>query len=683
MNQHIQAHRPVTFRHFRRAGFALFAALGKEVRVGILSVATLTCAAPRLALAAGTMSLENAANDAAETIDGDTVRLGEALITASRASAAIATAANVQAVVMARDEINAPAVRCLNDALKNCPAVDVRQRGSFGMQTDVSIDGGTFDQIAFFLNGFALLNPQTGHNAADLPINTCDVSSVEVVAGAASRVFGTQAFSGAVNVITALPDSDGMHGSFNAAAGSYGTLLGEARGEWRKGRLASALSVGGRRSDGAVDNGDFSGAKAFWQGRFDGRRLRLDAQLGLSANDFGANTFYSAAYPDQWEATRRYFLAVRAESKGRIHLAPEISWTRNADHFQLIRHSHTAENFHRGDVFAAGLRAWTAWALGQTAIGAEVRRENILSNNLGRPLDESIYVGVRGQDSIYYTRKDGRTNLSFFAEHALRIERLSVSAGVLAQWNSDIDGLRFYPGINASLDLSPDWRLYASWNKALRLPTFTDLYYKSPTQEGNTDLKAEENSAFRLGAAFCRGNWKADARAFYNRGSNMIDWVMRSADDIYHATNFQLSSCGVSVSVNCQLSTVNCQLSYSYIHQKRRDDIEVYKSNYALEYVPHKFTASLSHPIWRRLHAAWNLRLWKREGNYIEYVDGASTGTLRPYGTHAVVDARLAWTQPQWEVYADLHNLTATRYYDLGNVRQPRCIALVGAKIKL
>jgi len=99
--------------------------------------------------------------------------------------------------------------------------------------------------------------------------------------------------------------------------------------------------------------------------------------------------------------------------------------------------------------------------------------------------------------------------------------------------------------------------------------------------------------------------------------------------------------------------------------------------------VPHKFTASLSHPIWRHLHAAWNLRLWKREGNYIEYVDGASTGTLRPYGTHAVVDTRLAWTQPRWEVYADLHNLTATRYYDLGNVRQPRCIVLIGAKYKL
>ncbi|MFC2642007.1 MAG: TonB-dependent receptor domain-containing protein, partial [Propionibacterium acidifaciens] len=41
------------------------------------------------------------------------------------------------------------------------------------------------------------------------------------------------------------------------------------------------------------------------------------------------------------------------------------------------------------------------------------------------------------------------------------------------------------------------WQLFASWNKSLRLPTFTDLYYKSPTQEGNLGLQAEEINAYR------------------------------------------------------------------------------------------------------------------------------------------------------------------------------------------
>ena len=61
--------------------------------------------------------------------------------------------------------------------------------------------------------------------------------------------------------------------------------------------------------------------------------------------------------------------------------------------------------------------------------------------------------------------------------------------------------------------------LTASWNRSLRLPTFTDLYYKNPSQEGNVGLRPEENSAFRLGAthhAPC--GITVEAAAFYNRG---------------------------------------------------------------------------------------------------------------------------------------------------------------------
>ena len=82
----------------------------------------------------------------------------------------------------------------MNDVLKLCAGVDVRQRGSFGMQTDISINGGTFDQILLLVNGFPISNPQTGHNAAEFPLNLSDIERIEVLEGAASRVFGTQAF---------------------------------------------------------------------------------------------------------------------------------------------------------------------------------------------------------------------------------------------------------------------------------------------------------------------------------------------------------------------------------------------------------------------------------------------------------------------------------------------------------
>lgn len=77
---------------------------------------------------------------------------------------------------MTREDIQRSAAQTINDVLKLATGVDVRQRGGFGVQTDISINGGTFDQIAIFLNGVNISNPQTGHNASDflshLPTST-------------------------------------------------------------------------------------------------------------------------------------------------------------------------------------------------------------------------------------------------------------------------------------------------------------------------------------------------------------------------------------------------------------------------------------------------------------------------------------------------------------------------------
>ena len=64
--------------------------------------------------------------------------------------------------------------------------IDVRQRGEGGTQADISIRGGTFDQIAVLLNGVNLSNPQTGHYSFDLPVNLSDIERIEVVSGPSS-----------------------------------------------------------------------------------------------------------------------------------------------------------------------------------------------------------------------------------------------------------------------------------------------------------------------------------------------------------------------------------------------------------------------------------------------------------------------------------------------------------------
>ena len=689
-----ERHSAIIFRRFSRKGYALFAVLGREVRIGVLTVATLAAAAPRLAQASAATPSESAGIAAS-----DTIGLDEAKVTATRAVSRVTDATALQIVELTEKDIAAAGVTSVNDILKLAVGVDVRQRGGFGMQTDISIDGGNFDQIAFFINGFPVNNPQTGHNAADFPLNLSDILKIEVVEGASAHLFGTQAFCGAINIVT---HEGGEYLRASVAGGSYGTIMAEARGaaRWKNSNetrsFSSSLSGSFRRSDGAVDNGDFKGGKAFWQGYFRTSGYILSAQAGTSINDFGANTFYSAAYPNQWEATRRFTAAIRMQTLGKVVVVPEFTWLRNADHFQLTRGSHMAENFHRGDVFSLGIRSYADWNLGQmkatTSAGAEMRLEDIYSTNLGKPMDESLWFSVPGHKDIFFNHHDNRTNVGISLAQDIRWHGLAAGISVLAQHNSATGkGFRFYPGISLSWKPSAEWRIYTSWTMTLRLPTFTDLYYKSPTQEGNIGLKAEENSSLRIGASYRSNKAEAGLALFYNHGTNMIDWVMRSPEDIYHAASFSLDKMGVSATLSVFFDEIlgkrqplkDLALSYSYLYQKRKDGEVVFKSNYALEYLRHKFVARLSHRIVSRLSADWELRVQRREGGYLVYENLKPTGQIKPYGTHALLDCKLSWNASRYSFFIDMQNLTAKRYYDIAGVRQPGFIILAGASVSL
>lgn len=699
-----------TFRCFNRKGWSLFGCLGREVRIGVLSVATLGCATPCSATLerpdGGMKAPDSAAEAAPPGGEADSIVLGEAAVTALRAPLASGEAAR-QTVTLSQADLQAAAVTCVADVLKLAAGVDVRQRGGFGLQTDISIDGGTFDQVTLMVNGTSVVNPQTGHNASDFPLNLADIERIEIVEGAASRAAGAQAFGGVVNVITR--GGRGSKVSARVEGGSYGTLLAEARTAWQFGRsrtdgragngaaaplgFSTSLSASYRRSDGAVDNGDFAGTKLYWQGVLESREARVDVQAGFTANDFGANTFYSPAYPDQWEATRRLLLSARAETKGRVRLVPHLSWLRSTDHYQLVRNSAQGENFHSGDVLTAGVGAVTDWRWGRTVLGGELRDDEIFSTNLGRELPEEMQPAVGGQPGRRYTKRDARTNVSFHLEHDVQLGRVALSAGVLALRSSAVDRrVRFYPGLDASVRLGRRWRLYASVNRGLRLPSFTDLWYKSPTQAGNAGLRPEENTSVRLGADFAATGVRLGLKAHAARGENMIDWVMRSPDDIFHATAFSLDKLGAGATLSlrpqawwgsgCPVTELTA--AYAWLYQHRRRGEPYFKSNYALEYLRHKLTARLTHRLAPGLNASWTLRVQQREGAYAVYQGNKPTGELQPYGTHALLDAKLTWQPLALLGFSvDAQNLTSHRYYDLAGVRQPGFLLMAGVRLAL
>ena len=163
------------FRHFIRKRYALFACLGRVVTIGVLSVATLQSASA----ASDDFSSTTETNDVNDQTVDKEATLDDVEITGSRAPLALGQAARM-VTVLSREDIQAAPVQSINDLLKYAIGVDARQRGPIGAQTDIGIRGGTSEQITILLNGINICDPQTGHNAFDLPCDLSDIVRIEV-----------------------------------------------------------------------------------------------------------------------------------------------------------------------------------------------------------------------------------------------------------------------------------------------------------------------------------------------------------------------------------------------------------------------------------------------------------------------------------------------------------------------
>ena len=704
-NQRFNEQRALRFHHFTRKGWALFACLGRVVTISVLSVATLESAS------AATTDITTKVERADEGEPDKEVTLGDLEITGSLAP--LTTGQGVRVVtVLTRDEIQAAPVQSVNDLLKLVTGVDVRQRGPIGAQTDVGIRGGTQEQITILLNGINICDPQTGHNTMDLPCNVADIVRIEVLEGPAGRVYGTQSLMGAINIVTSLPATTASQGQQDHVqlaleGGSFGYLSAAASishisalaPSAHQGNhishfssLTSHLSASYTRSDGysrskgGQQNSDYSGVKAFYQGSSQAGDVRLNWHAGISNRGWGSNTFYSAKYDEQYEKTTKLYTALQGDfrwlmEEGRrkkgegaereLHLKPALYWNHSRDRFELIRGSEAKVpfNHHRTNVVGLNVNGWFDWLLGRTALGAEFRNEDIVSTNLGEPLDKPF---------SHYKVGLNRSQLSFHAEHNVMLKRLTLSAGFIAIRNTGNEmPFKVYPGIDASLRLNSHWKLFASYNESLRMPTFTELYYSVGGHKADKYLKPEELRAVEGGVRFEHGAWSVEGKTFYHHCRNIIDWVMdtRDADPVWQSVNHtRINTVGEEVSISTRLSAVNMQLAYTHLHQ-HKDEQPHLQSQYSLEYLRHKLAARLNWQLSRHLSTTLCYRYQDRTGSYT-----STEGQVKDYRPYSVVDARIAWKMTTTELYAEANNLTSTHYIDYGNVAQPGCWVTVGCK---
>lgn len=556
-------------------------------------------------------------------------------------------------------------VRSVNELLSYVSGLDVRQRGPQGVQTDVSIDGGTFDQTLVLINGIKVSDPQTGHNMMNLPINPDAIERIEVLRGSAARIYGINALTGAINIVTkkvyntglsahlfsgSSLEKDESNGKTFASYGvrAIGTLNAENSGH--------LLSLSREAGNGYRYNTAFKTNKALYQGNFTTKsQNELQVMAGFVDNDFGANGYYAA--PGDRESqeivqTGLASVAYSAKITNRWTLKPRVSYRYNEDDYRYIRTDLSRfRNQHTTHVMTAEVNNTFNTGIGVFGLGIEGRGEKINSTNLG---------------------KRDRTNFGVSGEYKFDgIENLLLNLGTYLNYNSDF-GWQLFPGFDAGYSITRNWKVFTNVGTGQRLPTYTDLYYRGPTNIGNADLVAEDAFFTEAGIRFNNARTSMTASYFYRKVDGFIDWVKANVTDPWQPQNFRsLNTNGYTLSADYRIfkkttsgPSMLARVGYTHLDPKRETDANRI-SRYALESLRNQLTGNLNMGLYNGLSVSVGAKYAQR----INYKD------------YTTVDARLSFERAQYNIYIDSSNLTDASYREAGAVPMPGRWYTIGMRV--
>ena len=491
------------------------------------------------------------------------------------------------------------------------------------------------------------------------------------------------AYAGAVDIRTAplYP----RYISVEASGGAYGYCYGSLAGGYTTDRLSLLVTGSARRSGGYTHNTDFMNYNGYARLSYSSPKAGLfDIQAGYQNRAFGANGFYSLSYPDQFEATKTLLGSVGWDKTfGQWNISASAYFRTHYDRFELIHDLSTApawytgHNYHLNRTLGANLKASYFSRIGKSTIGIEVRDDHILSTVLGDSLDTPKPVPFT-QDSVMFLFSKDRLNLNYFAEQAFYFGNWAASVGISGNYNNMFKH-NFCFGANIGYQFTREGNVYANINRSLRLPTYTDLYYKSATQIANPGLKPETALTTEIGAKWAYKGLRTQISAYYRIGENIIDWIKLPEEEQWRSMNHtRVDGMGGEASVSYRYGywLKNIGVSYSFCHLDK--DAGEYMSKYALDYLKHKLVFSLEHGIYKGFGASWQLSYQSRVGTYTD-----RSGVTTAYRPFWLLDGRIYWTNKQITVYAEATNLTDCTYYDYGGILQPQRWIKTGIQVKL
>ncbi|WP_374576150.1 TonB-dependent receptor plug domain-containing protein [Phenylobacterium sp.] len=511
--------------------------------------------------------------------------VGELIVTATRSPQPADRIGQSVSVIDAK-AIRASQAISLGELVATTPGVNFTRNGPVGAAAQLRIRGAETDQTLVVIDGVKVNDPSApggGYNFSDVLVG--DVSRIEVLRGAQSTLWGSQAIGGVVNIVTAEPTSP-FEGSVLAEGGSDGTAYARAAIGGAQPRVVWRLAAGRYVTDGAASAYAKGAEKDGYRNTQASGRVRLlltdQASVDLRAlysdgrTDFDGFPAPAYSFADTAEyGTTKDFVGYAglnlALFDGALKSRLAYGYTRtdrdNYDPTQALTDKTFDSLGENRRVEYQGVwaisEAWTA------TFGAEHEEAKM------RSASPSSYDPNPAPD-----RAKASIDGVYAQAHGEVAPGLTLTAGVRHD-NHDAFGGHTLGQLAAAWSLNGgDTVLRASFGQGFKAPTLYQLY----GDYGNEGLEPEEADAWDAGIQqrFADGHVRVSATWFQRRSTNLIDFFTctSSSDALcapggsprfgYYANVAKASAHGIELAGEATFGALSGQANYTWTDTENR-----------------------------------------------------------------------------------------------------------------
>ena len=566
---------------------------------------------------------------------------------------------SISMLTISNEEIKQSTATNVSELLQQVAGIDIRRRGAEGMQADLYIRGGSFDQTLLLIDGIKVEDPQTGHHTMNMTIPLEVIEKIEIIKGSASRIYGQNAFTGAVNIITKEKIKNDFsielsNGSFDQKSGGF-TIQKELKSS------DILFNYSRKESDGYRYNTDYENDEFFIKSNFKIKDQKISTIGAFNERKFGANGFYaSPAAIDQYEETQASLIGFSTTYRSdNLILKPKLYWKRNQDMYVYLRQDPSVyRNLHISNKVGIEINASASNFLGNLGLGFDLSKVSLESNNLGE-------------------RK--RTMLNMFIEQQVKLndDKIDFTPGVAITYFSDVstklnyknnffNNLFFYPGMDLGYRLDNNLKLYTNIGFTYRIPTYTDLFYSSPTTLGNENLKLEKALTKEIGLKYLKDDFNFNFSLYQRDASDIIDYVRNNESEPWQANNIrEINTNGFELNMgykfylgSFRMQTIN--IGYSNIDDELLETDFAF-SRYALNSLKNQITGTYTFEINEKIYST------------VAYKNAERSNEEK----YTVIDFRTSYKLDKFTLSVILNNILDTEYSETNLVPMPGFNSLV------